>query len=279
MTRRLPLALLLCVGLLGAQEPGAAARGSAIFSEKCGIGYCHGKEGRAGRGPRLAGRKFDKDYLFRTVSEGVNNSLMPAFKGQLSTADIHAVVAYILSLSGAGLDSRPPTAEPPPPPSQPASGPRSSASDPNAGDPEAGRAIFYDASSARRCAACHQFQGRGSDAGPDLTSIAGRPAREILGDIIDPDARLSAEPVTVLIKSGQRFTGLKKQESRELVRIYDMGALPPVLRTIYKDQIESLAPERHSPMPGDYGRRLTRKQLLDLVAFLKSAPVALGDVE
>ena len=114
---------------------------------------------------------------------------------------------------------------------------------------------------------------------PDLMSVAAKPAREILRDILEPDARLAVPVLTVLTKSGQRVTGLKKQETRELIRIYDMAGLPPVLRTIYRDQIESMTPERRSPMPGDYGRLFTRKQLLDLVAFLKSEPVAASAVE
>lgn len=250
-------------------------RGSSIFATTCGIGYCHGKEGRAGRGPRLAGRKLDQDYLFKTISNGVNNSLMPAFKSQLSAEDIWSVVAYILSLSG-GSAAAPATPEAA---ASPGAAPaHSKPANPNDGDPEAGRALFFDASNPKHCAVCHQFQGRGADVAPDLTAVGAKPAREILRDIVEPDAQLAVQPVTVTTKSGQRFTGVKKQETRELFRVYDMTALPPVLRTIYKDQIQSVVPERHSPMPGDYGRFYTRKQLLDLVAFLKSAPVSPEEV-
>ena len=247
-------------------DPAVIARGNSVFATTCGIGYCHGKEGRAGRGPRLAGKKWEKAYLFKTISAGVNNSLMPAFKGQLSTDEIWSVVAYILALSGEGGPSG--AAPDPAAPSEP--GPRPKVADPNAGDPEAGRAIFFDSSNPKRCAACHQFQGRGADVGPDLTGLSGRPAREILRDILEPDARLAIEPVTVVTKSGERITGVKKQDTRELIRIYDTRSLPPVLRTVYKDQIASILPEVRSPMPGDYGQIFTRKQLLDLVAFLKS---------
>lgn len=278
------VAALLGGSLLSAQtpnvkleDPSVIAKGNAIFSTTCGIGYCHGKEGRAGRGPRLAGKRWEKDYLFKVIANGVGNSLMPAFKDQFSTAELWSVVAYILTLSsGQGA----PTAEAPlGPAGPPVAEPRSASRDPSAGDPEAGRTLFFDASNPKRCAGCHRFQGRGAEVGPDLTAGSARPPREILRDILEPDARLAVEPLTVVTKSGERVTGVKAGETRERVRIYDTRSLPPVLRTIYKDQIETMTPEKRSPMPGGYGRLFTRKQLLDLVAFLKGAPVEPGEVE
>ena len=168
------------VGWCAAQTDASIRRGASIFATTCGIGYCHGKEGRAGRGPRLAGKKWDKDYLLKTISDGVNNSLMPPFKSQLSSDDISAVVAYILSLSG---DKTPGDMAPPPPGDASKAQPKPA--DPNAGDPEAGRALFFDASNPKRCAACHQFHGRGADVGPDLTAVSARPAQEMLQDIVD----------------------------------------------------------------------------------------------
>jgi putative heme-binding domain-containing protein len=263
-------------------DPAVINRGRELFAATCSVGYCHGKEGRAGRGPRLAGRKFERDYLFRTITNGINKSLMPAFKSQLSEEQIWEAVAYILSLSGDASGSPTPkagSASAPAPPAVPAKPSQVAPADPNAGDSEAGRALFFDASNPRHCAACHQFQGKGGDVGPDLTSVAVRPSKEILRDILDPDARLAAEPVTVVTKSGERITGVKKQEVRDRLRIYDTSASPPVLRTIYKDQIQSVIPEKVSPMPHDYGQTLTRKQLLDVISFLKSAPISLREIE
>jgi len=251
--------------VLGVSASAQVQRGASIFATSCGIGYCHGKEGRASRGPRLAGKKWDRDYLFKTISEGVNNSLMPPFKNQLSLDEISAVVAYILSLSG---DKTPAETTPTPSTEPPKVQPNST--DSNAGDPEAGRALFFDASNPKRCSACHRFRGRGADVGPDLTAISTRPAPEILQDIVDPDARLAVDPITVLTKSGEQITGIRKQETRDAIRIYDTRSLPPVLRTLYKDQIQFIESHRHSPMPNDYGQLFTRKQLRDLVAFLKS---------
>ena len=147
------MTLALVLVLAAAQESSPVARGSTIFAAKCGIGYCHGAQGGAGRGPKLADRSWDQKYLVTVISDGVKNGLMPAFKDQLSAEEIRSVVAYIVAL-GTGVDVPVPTAPAPVAASEP------------------GRAIFFDAANPRRCAACHRFQGKGSEAGPDLTARA-----------------------------------------------------------------------------------------------------------
>jgi putative heme-binding domain-containing protein len=267
---------LVCVGILTAQtpkakldDPAVIARGQKIFSGTCGIYFCHGSGGLGGRAPHLAGRKWDTDAVFKIVKEGSANRLMPSFKDQMNDDQIWSAIAYVLTLGSGAAASQPTASTPSEEPSVPAK-----PTDPNAGDPEAGRSIFFDASNAQHCSICHQHGGRGTSVGPDLTAVAKRPAAEILQDILDPDARLGAQPVTVVTKSGERVMGMARQETRELIRIYDLRALPPVLRTIYKDQIVSTTLEKKSPMPGDYGQTFSRKQLLDLVAFLKGIPVS-----
>ncbi len=241
--------MLVVLALALAQAP-EIEKGSAIFAASCGIGYCHGKQGAASRGPRLAGRKFDRDYLVKVVTEGAANGSMPSFAKLYSKEEIAAVVSYLLSLSG----SPSPTPDPRPP-------------TPAAAGPLAGRAgepLFRE-----RCSSCHQYQGKGGEVGPDLTAQANRRPDEILQDILHPSARLSVQPVEVLTKAGERVQGIKKQETPDLIRIYDTAGLPPVLRTLYRDQIQSITPVATSPMPADFGRTLTEQQLRDLVSFLR----------
>lgn len=235
--------MLVVLALALAQAP-EIERGSAIFADSCGIGYCHGKQGAASRGPRLAGRKFERDYLIKVVTEGAGNGNMPSFAKLYSKQEIAAVVSYLLSLSGGPAptpDRRPPA---------PAAA--------------TGEPIFR-----QHCSPCHQYQGKGGEVGPDLTGQAARRTDEILQDILNPNARLSVQPLEVLTKAGERVQGIKKQETSELIRIYDTAGRPPVLRTIYKDQIQSLSPVATSPMPADFGRALTEQQLRDLVTFLR----------
>jgi putative heme-binding domain-containing protein len=236
-------------------DPAAVARGERIFAASCGIGYCHGKAGAAGRGPRLAGRKFEPEFLTKVISQGTAEGNMPGFAKQYSRDDIAAVVAYVLSLGGA---------------TAPAAGGSGEAPAETAKDEfAAGRAVFQE-----RCAVCHVFQGQGAAIGPDLTAQVQRTVTDLVRDILDPGARLSVEPVVVVTQAGERVEGVKKQETRELLRVYDASGRPPVLRTFYKDQIQSVSAGSRSPMPPDFGRQLTRRQLADLVSFLKGAPVA-----
>lgn len=70
--------------------------GAALFARTCGVGYCHGAEGRVGGGPRLRGRKLDAEYLFDTITNG--KRLMPPWGHLYSPEQIWQLVAYIKSL-------------------------------------------------------------------------------------------------------------------------------------------------------------------------------------
>jgi mono/diheme cytochrome c family protein len=99
-------------------DPGAIARGQAIYGAKCAV--CHGEQG-AGDGPAAASlplkpasftdtamvAEMTDAYWFWRVSEGgliepfrSAGSVMPAWKDELSVEDRWAVIAYQHSLSG-----------------------------------------------------------------------------------------------------------------------------------------------------------------------------------
>ena len=113
----------------------------------------------------------------------------------------------------------------------------------------------------------------GGAVGPDLSGLADRPGREILRDIVLPEARLFSQyPLFKLTTAaGERLTVLKAGGDEQRIQVYDVTALPPVRRTMDRDQVQALEPQPGSPMPATYGQRYTLKQLLDLVSFLKAA--------
>ncbi len=84
---------------LDLSDPQVIASGATLFGKNCSVGYCHGSAGRAGRGPRLRGREWDKNYLFKVTYDGIPNSSMPAWKSRLTETEIGSIVAYILTLS------------------------------------------------------------------------------------------------------------------------------------------------------------------------------------
>ncbi len=69
---------------------GAGADGAAIFASNCA--GCHGTDGSGGSGPNLQGED-DLDKVVQTVTGGREN--MPAFAGQLTTAEIQSVADYV----------------------------------------------------------------------------------------------------------------------------------------------------------------------------------------
>jgi len=282
---------------LNLSDPRVIAAGEALFAKSCSVGYCHGVAGKAGRGPRLRGREWDRNYLFKVTHEGIPNSSMPAWKGRLSEQEIGSIVAYILTLSKLTADDAEPSAA--------VSGPSSNASPPApvtsretparteprpieglTGDSNNGKSLFFDSSNDLNCAACHRVHGMGSDVGPDLSAMRDRPAREILKDILLPSTRLASgrELVRVVSKSGEQIQGIKVEENPKQLKIYDVESLPPVLRTFTRNQIEKLEVQLRSAMPAKYGELYTFKQLLDIIAFLKQAnspgspPVSAGEL-
>lgn len=208
------LGAFCCLAAISAQTPPASAAqvdrgridaGKRLFADTCQNDHCHG--GSARNMEDHSG--FTADHLRRVIIEGVPDAGMQAFKGVYTPEQVEQLVAYILSVSAdAGVSAARTTPQLVPAHSATTRGELS-------GDAAAGRALFFAATDAQNCLACHMFEGKGGDLGPDLTNAGGRPARELFRRI--------------------------------------------VMR------------ENHARMPTDeYASKYSLKQLLDLVAFLKS---------
>ena len=256
------------------------AAGSKLFNPTCSNGYCHGKDGSGGGAPALRDRRFSADYLTRVISEGIPGTAMRAFKEDYSPEQIEQLVAYVMSLSKGGAEAASPASEwkakpdtPPPTKSEPVKSGAASA-DPLVlrGDTAAGAKLFFDSTQEKSCGACHVFQGRGGKLGPDLSKIGSRTARELLAGIILPHTAIDPAyaMLAVTTRGGERVVGLKRDEDDEMIRLFDLAALPPVSRTFQKSEIAKLEQLSASAMPSDYAARYTLKQLLDVIAFLKS---------
>lgn len=253
------------------------ARGSALFAESCSVGYCHGVAGKAGRGPRLRGREWDKNYLFKVTFEGIPNSSMPAWKDRLSETEIGAIVAYVLTLSKLTSDSTEAPVAAVSPTSVPAetSATKSESSSLEGGlvgDAEKGKALFFDSSNDTRCAACHKSGGAGASVGPELRGVKAKTVKDLFIDIVLPSVHVSPDKpfLSIKTKDGEQIQGVKSEESASHIKLYDIGSLPAVLRNLPKEQIQRLDIQNRSAMPANYGEMYTVKQLLDIIAFLKA---------
>jgi mono/diheme cytochrome c family protein len=79
-------------------DPKAIEEGGHRFQTTC-TGYCHGREGRVSRAPKLRGKTYDPAFLYARISQGWPP--MPAFGTVLPPEEIWKLVAYIMSLSTA----------------------------------------------------------------------------------------------------------------------------------------------------------------------------------
>ncbi len=79
-----------------------------------------------------------------------------------------------------------------------------------AGDRDRGRDLF-----ARTCATCHQAEGRGTDVGPNLATVAGRSPEELLVHILDPNREVAPNFVNynVATEGGRVISGIIAEES------------------------------------------------------------------
>jgi putative heme-binding domain-containing protein len=266
---------------LNLSDPQLIAQGSTLFAQSCSVGYCHGAAGKAGRGPRLRGKEWDKNYLFKVTFDGIPNSSMPAWKGRLTEAEIGAVVAYVLTLSKLTSDSAQAPVPAAPVASSPATASEASptTSESSAvngslsGDAEKGKALFFDSSNDWHCGACHKIGGTGASVGPELNGVRSKAVKDLFIDIVLPSAHLSPDRpfLSITTKSGEQIQGVKSEESATHIKLYDIGSLPAVLRNLPKEQIQKLDIQSRSPMPAKYGEMYTVKQLLDLIAFLKAS--------
>ena len=162
--------------------------GRALFLANCAP--CHGLAARGGRGPALVGRQLvhgasDKEIL-TVVQEGVPGSAMPAFGG--SPDELHNIMAYIRSLSGAAASKAP--------------------------HPGGNAALGSAAYERYGCAGCHRIGNTGSVFGPELTRVgASRSYDYLKQSLLDPSADITpgAEGITVTTFRRQARGGNSRQ--------------------------------------------------------------------
>jgi len=211
MKGAVPGALLLLLAAAAAcAEDGGVERGAQLYRVHCAVPYCHGPDGTAGRAPRLAGHAYSLNGMFKVISWGIPGTGMPEFTSRVKTREIDDLVAFMMTLRGS--------------PSAPAPAP---VVPPRAltGDAKAGRALFFDAARTGACGTCHELDGWGVPVGPDLAAV---PASRF-ADLHKVTAHrvVNARPA-----GGERpFPALLAERTESRVRVYDLSAALPVLRT------------------------------------------------
>ena len=222
-------------------DPKAIAAGRALFATSCAA--CHGPSGEGGRGPNLHNRgawhPLDEEGMFVTIRDGIPGADMPHTK--LPEDQLWQIVAFVRSLTAPAYET-PPT-----------------------GDVAAGESLFWNKG---QCGSCHRIRGKGGMLGPDLTNIgAMRSIEKIREAIVDPDADgfRNYTGVTATLKSGKTIRGVARNRTNYSVQILDEKGNVHLLKTA---DLQSLQFSDHSPMPRDYGKRLSSREMIDLLAYL-----------
>jgi putative heme-binding domain-containing protein len=136
------------------------------------------------------------------------------------------------------------------------------------GDVRRGQAVFNSEKTA--CTLCHVLGHRGGRLGPDLTNIGRiRNERELLEAVIFPSATFirGYEPFIVTTKTGDAHGGIMRKDAPDEV-ILATG--PDTEQRIARGDIKDIQPGPVSPMPPGMDAVLSKQELADLVAFLKS---------
>ena len=266
---RLIVALALAAAPIVAESvdlssPELIAQGSDQFARSCAVGYCHGSEGRAARGPALRDRVWDVRELYRITADGLDGTSMPAWKDVLSDEAVWAVTAYVLSLSseppsgaaaivelgpGEAASSRPPLSE----------------------AAIRGKLLFFDLTREKRCGVCHQLDGLGSAIGPNLVLAArAKTQRDLTRDILEPHAEIAYgfEQVQLELRSGERLQGVLAEETETRIRIFDAASVPPPLRSVAKRDVRQQRTRERSSMPADLGEVYSASEIALIVTYL-----------
>ena len=235
----------------------AVARGEKLFAQGCAVGYCHGTAGAASRGPRLRGRTFPREYLLKVTRDGIPNTAMPAWKDRLTDDDIQVLADYIMSLSTASAETA-------------TSGSTTTEAVilkdfDGPADAKAGHDLFFDAARQSRCSTCHRMSGVGVAVAADLTRSNGLRTAS-LSNIL----RRNRPKVVSIVKTkdGETLTGMVSERNAQLVRIYDLMAIPPVLRTFAASDVVSISTaQRWSHSDG--GRAYTSAEVESISKYLR----------
>jgi putative heme-binding domain-containing protein len=123
------------------------------------------------------------------------------------------------------------------------------------------------------CVACHKLNGVGNEFGPDLAKLDPKlKTDDILKDILEPSFRINEKYQTFIfdLKSGKKITGIILEETPEVVKVIEnpLAKAEPV--TIKKANIEKREKSPISMMPKGLLDKLTREEVLDLLAYVVS---------
>ena len=133
-----------------------------------------------------------------------------------------------------------------------------------------GRKMF----AATGCYACHRFGNQGGMTGPDLTSAGRRYSpHDLLDQVIHPSKVINEQfsAITVVTQDGKIHSGVVVNLSGDTMTLNTDLTDPNKRVRIDRKEIDDLVVSKTSPMPVGLLNRMTKEEILDLVAYVISA--------
>ncbi|MCP4508581.1 MAG: c-type cytochrome, partial [Fuerstiella sp.] len=135
---------------------------------------------------------------------------------------------------------------------------------------DVGRTAFTVAN----CVACHRMNGEGKEFGPDLSRLDTRKftPEHILRAMLEPSAEINEKFQTTkfLLDSGKIVTGMVVEETATAVNVIVEPLVRDVPVAIRKTEIDERIKSPVSIMPKGLMSKLTREEILDLLAYVFS---------
>lgn len=131
-------------------------------------------------------------------------------------------------------------------------------------DAALGKSVF-----SRACSACHTYAGEGGNVGPDLTGVKNQPADALLLHTLVPNYEVypAYQAISVETSDGRSLSGrLVAETENSLTLRTAFGTDESILRT----NITSLTNTGRSLMPEGLEQSMTKDELAQLIAYLKS---------
>lgn len=236
-----------------ASTKNSAAVGRNMYNSSCAA--CHGLDGHGSdKAPNIAAgsevKNFSDAQLSDVISNGLPGTGMPAFH-TLSATQVRALVLYLRSLQGKGSARALP------------------------GVAARGKEIFFGKG---ECSSCHTISGQGGFLGPDLSAYVATSSPEVIREeIVRPqrNPRHGYRSAVITTRDGKRLDGVIRNEDNFSVQLQTRDGDFHLFR---KSELQNLEYAKNSLMPTNYGERLSKGEIDDLVRFLISAAPDAGKV-
>lgn len=246
-----------------AGQAAAIAAGKTLYTAQCE--RCHAQ------GFANFQRGSEDGEIFLNIRNGIRNTAMPSFT-QLSTDQIWQVISYMRTLNTGASPVTTTSA--------------------GGGDAAGGKSVFEGKGG---CLSCHQFNGKGTPVGPDLTFTA-LSADQIQAFIENPNAAAAAggggrgrggrggrggggaarATVTATTADGKVYKGTRKSQDSFSIQMVDTAG---VFHSFDRSTLKDLKIDMTSLMPSDFAARLSAAEIRDVAAYLKASadPAAAAD--